>query len=87
MLVADNVSLALGGTPILREVTLGFAPGELSVLVGPNGAGKSTLLSVLAGDTRPDSGTVTLDGEPLAQWPVRRLARHRSYCHLMPGRH
>lgn len=47
---------------VLREVTFAVAPGALVGIVGENGAGKSTLLKILAGELRPDSGHIELDG-------------------------
>lgn len=44
------------GPPVLADVELQVARGEVVVLVGPNGAGKSTLLRVLAGELAPDVG-------------------------------
>ncbi|MDO4239211.1 ABC-F family ATP-binding cassette domain-containing protein [Micrococcus sp.] len=52
----EDVSLALGGTTILDDVTLRLAPGERLGVVGVNGAGKSTLLRLLDGRLTPDSG-------------------------------
>ncbi|MFE5939989.1 ABC-F family ATP-binding cassette domain-containing protein [Streptomyces sp. NPDC056470] len=46
----------------LRIEALRIAPGDRLLVSGPNGAGKSTLLRVLAGDLRPDSGTVVRSG-------------------------
>ncbi|MDR6866632.1 iron complex transport system ATP-binding protein [Microbacterium resistens] len=74
----DRVSHAIGGAEILRDVSLAVPYGRLLALVGPNGAGKSTLLGVLAGDVRPRSGSVRLDGRGLHQYRVRDLARRRS---------
>lgn len=48
------------GQPILRDLTLSPAAGELSVIIGPNGSGKSTALRVLAGLLRPTRGQVRL---------------------------
>lgn len=73
-LVAHGLSLALGSTLALRDVSLAVAPGWTAI-VGPNGAGKSTLLRVLAGLQRPDAGMVKLNGMALAQWPVRERAK------------
>ncbi|MFG3258218.1 ABC transporter ATP-binding protein [Streptomyces sp. NPDC048172] len=49
----------------LDGVDLDIAPGEFTVLVGPSGCGKSTLLDLLGGLTRPTSGRVLVDGEPV----------------------
>ncbi|GAA3121833.1 heme ABC transporter ATP-binding protein [Streptosporangium carneum] len=78
MIDADSVSLSVGSTPLLSEVSMRVAAGELVAVVGPNGAGKSSLLSVLAGDVAPSSGSVTLDGLPLRSLRPARLARMRA---------
>ncbi len=75
---ATNVSVVRQSNPVLNEVTLEVAAGELVALVGPNGAGKSTLLAVLAGDLRPDSGAVNIFGQAVAQWDPVALAQRRA---------
>mgnify|MGYP000409731333 CR=1 FL=1 len=47
-------------------------PGEILAVCGPNGAGKSTLLAALAGDLRPASGEIRIDGAPAAKPPPRK---------------
>lgn len=49
MLEARNVSVTLSGRPVLRNVGISVAKGEMLGLLGPNGAGKTTLIKVLAG--------------------------------------
>jgi NitT/TauT family transport system ATP-binding protein len=56
----------------LDDVSLRAEAGEFVCLVGPSGCGKSTLLDIIAGLTRPDSGRVLADGEP-----VTGPGRHR----------
>ncbi len=49
--------------PVLTDVSLSIAPGEIRGLVGENGAGKSTLINIVTGLFRCDAGDVLLDGE------------------------
>nr|WP_306428010.1 MULTISPECIES: ABC-F family ATP-binding cassette domain-containing protein [unclassified Brevibacterium] len=57
-LIATDVSVIRGATPILNHVDLNLSPTSRVAMVGENGRGKSTLLHVLAGDLAPDAGTV-----------------------------
>ena len=70
---AAGISVALGSTQALREVSL-RVPGGWTAIVGPNGAGKSTLLRALAGLQAPDAGDVLLDDRSLARMPPRERA-------------
>jgi iron complex transport system ATP-binding protein len=49
--------------------------GDLVGILGPNGSGKTTLLKMLCGALRPSSGTVTLEGRRLSDWPRREIAQ------------
>lgn len=51
-----------GDTRALDGLDLEARPGEILGVAGPNGAGKSTLIKILAGETRPDDGSIELDG-------------------------
>ena len=77
-LCAKKVTIERGGRAILRDASLTLTAGELMLVVGPNGAGKSTLMSALAGDERPGVGEVTLNGRPLANYPLDVLAGLRA---------
>jgi len=68
------VSRRFGGLQALSDVTFSVRPGEIVGVIGPNGAGKTTLFSTLMGLIRPDSGSVTLEGEPLAGLKPHKVA-------------
>jgi iron complex transport system ATP-binding protein len=78
VIVGRDLGLRRGSRWALRGVSLTVAPGQVVALVGPNGAGKSTLLRVLAGELRPHTGDVALDGEPLARMDAAAVARRRA---------
>jgi ABC-type multidrug transport system fused ATPase/permease subunit len=63
------------GRDVLHGVDLTVAPGERLAIVGPSGAGKSTLGRLLAGIHAPATGSVTVDGRPLASLPPEQLRR------------
>jgi branched-chain amino acid transport system ATP-binding protein len=75
MLVARGLTRRFGVITAVDAVDLDLATGDAVGLIGPNGAGKSTLLSLLAGDNPPDSGTLELDGLPIARLPLHARVR------------
>ena len=60
------------GQPVLRNITLDVAEGEVVCLLGPSGCGKSTLLRIIAGLEQADQGTLMIDGRELSTIPVHR---------------
>ncbi|MFD9192329.1 ABC transporter ATP-binding protein [Streptomyces phaeochromogenes] len=58
---------------VLHGIDLDIVPGERLAIVGPSGSGKSTLGQLLAGIHRPRTGSITLDGLPLAEIPLEDL--------------
>jgi tungstate transport system ATP-binding protein len=70
-IVFDNVHVAVGGTSILRGVSLCLAAGAPTVFIGPNGSGKTTLLRAAMGLVQPVSGTISHGGHSAAA-PARR---------------
>jgi iron complex transport system ATP-binding protein len=61
--------------PVLSGLDLALRAGDLVALLGPNGSGKTTLLRLLTGQLRPDRGSVTFGGRPVAEWRRDALAR------------
>ncbi|MEJ2864746.1 ABC transporter ATP-binding protein [Actinomycetospora flava] len=64
--VVDGVTKAFGATPVLHGVSLTAPVGTLTAVLGRSGCGKTTLLRIVAGFDRPDTGTVVVQGRPVA---------------------
>lgn len=72
---SENLAVCLGGTAVLRGVSISVGPGEIHAIVGLNGAGKTTLMRTLLGMLTPASGDVSLFGEQVARLPAARWTR------------
>ncbi|MFC9292940.1 ABC transporter ATP-binding protein [Streptomyces sp. NPDC057011] len=87
-LAAHRVSVAFAHRATrhqaLDAVDFSAAPGSATAIVGPSGSGKTTLLRVLAGLHPADSGTLSLDGEPLAPTARKRPRAHHRRIQLVP---
>jgi len=66
MLQVDALNKSYGGLVAVDRVSLRAGAGETIGLLGPNGAGKTTIVAMIAGLIRPDSGSVHIEGRPLA---------------------
>jgi thiamine transport system ATP-binding protein len=67
-----DISLSLGATTVLRNLSLDVGDGEVVAIHGPSGSGKSTLLRVIAGLIAPDAGHILLDGAVIDDVPTHR---------------
>ncbi|TXT24783.1 MAG: ABC transporter-like protein [Gallionellaceae bacterium] len=76
MLQARNLSVAIGGKVVCRDLDMAILPGQCWGVLGQNGAGKTTLLRTLAGLHPPQAGAVIWSGQPLQTIARRDLARH-----------
>ena len=70
MLELKNLNKSFGAFQALNDLTMTVPKGTVYGLVGPNGAGKSTAIRHILGVYRPDSGSVTLDGETIFENPA-----------------
>lgn len=61
------------GTHAIRNLSMTIEPGKTTALVGLSGAGKTTIVNLLDKFYAPNSGTITLDGVPLAEWDTQVL--------------
>jgi cell division transport system ATP-binding protein len=77
MVKLTRVSKSFGKTPVLSDISISIAPGELIEVSGPSGAGKTTLLRLIHGQLRPNKGEVWVEGRGLHRWWRRGLGRIR----------
>ena len=75
----SSLSLSLGETDILRDVTFSIPRGRFLSIVGPNGAGKTTLLRCVMGVVDNWCGAILVDGRPVGSHKRKDLARLVSY--------
>ena len=61
--------------PVIRDVSMDLARGEVVALLGPNGSGKTTTFYSIAGLVSPDGGKVMLDGRDVTYLPMYRRAQ------------
>jgi len=61
--------------PVLANISLQAAPGEMIALVGPTGAGKSSLVNLLPGFYEVSSGKITIDGQDISSVSLASLRR------------
>jgi len=85
VLSVDVLDVAYGQIRALKGVALAVGRGEIVALLGNNGAGKTTTLKTISGLLRPTSGTITLEGQPLAGVPPHEIVM-RGLAHVPEGR-
>ncbi|MDD6328117.1 MAG: ABC transporter ATP-binding protein [Eubacteriales bacterium] len=66
MLKCENLKKKYLMTTAVSDLNLEIHGGRIYALLGPNGSGKSTLMKMIVGITKPSSGTITLEGEPIS---------------------
>lgn len=85
LLRIEGLTAGYGGVPVVRDLSLDVAAGEVVALLGPNGAGKTTTLLSISGLIRPISGLVTVLGAPVATSSPHKMAR-RGLAHVPEDR-
>lgn len=79
MLMYDNVTAAVGGKEIVKNISVSFPYGTITCILGPNGSGKSTLLQSLFSPYYLKEGTILLDDRPIMEYPSREKAMRIAY--------
>ena len=73
MIEIRNVHKHFGGLRAVDGASMSLAKGAITGLIGPNGAGKTTLFNIIAGELKPSSGQVLLDGKDITGWKPHEL--------------
>ncbi len=92
MISARNLCKRFGDLEVLRGISLDVAAGEVVSVVGASGAGKTTLLQILGTLSRPDEGSVEIDGvnpfalgdKALSAFRNRQIGFVFQFHHLLP---
>ena len=71
----QNLTVGYDGAPLIRDITVEIARGEIVTLIGPNGSGKSTILKTVTRQLRAIAGAVYIDGRDLRHFTHRELAQ------------
>jgi branched-chain amino acid transport system ATP-binding protein len=75
LLDASGVTVRIGGSPVLDDVSVQVGHGRVVGLIGPNGAGKTTFIDAITGFVAPAAGSVRLAGTVLDGRPPHERAR------------
>ncbi|MEU6760443.1 ABC transporter ATP-binding protein [Streptomyces sp. NPDC005409] len=86
LLKVEDLKVAYGKIEAVKGISFEVNEGEIVCLVGTNGAGKTTTLRTLSGLLKPKSGSITFDGQPLANVPAHKIVAMK-LAHSPEGRH
>lgn len=78
MISALHINKSFGTLQVLKDICFTATGAEVVSIVGASGAGKSTLLQILGSLSKPDSGTVEIDGVDIYSLSPGELARFRN---------
>lgn len=79
MIETKHLDGGYGSHTVLRDISLSFPPGQVTVLLGPNGCGKSTLVKTVLGLQPRQGGDILFDGESIDCLTVRQIAQKAAY--------
>ncbi len=79
MIDIRNIVFSYNVQPVLQDVCCRIDTGDFVALAGPNGSGKSTLIKCVNGILKPQSGTISVDGQPVAHYSPNAMARIIAY--------
>lgn len=78
MISLQHLTVSLGSSVILRDVSLDIGPNDVVCVAGGEGAGKTTLLKLFTRELQPREGVIKIDGAVLSQLPREVLRMYRA---------
>ena len=72
MLELEHIQKSFDGVPVLKDISLQVADGEIVSILGPSGCGKTTLLNLILGIVDADSGRICYDGQDRTRAPMEK---------------
>ncbi|TKG94720.1 ABC transporter ATP-binding protein [Puteibacter caeruleilacunae] len=92
MIIAENITKEFGDLKVLKGINLHIQKGEVVSIVGASGAGKTTLLQIIGSLSKPDGGSIKVNGVEISNLSERQLANFRNqeigfvfqFHHLLP---
>lgn len=78
MIAIKNLRKSFDRLEVLKGISLSIKPSEIVSVVGPSGAGKTTLLQMIGTLSRPDSGSVVIDGVDVNKLTDNELSAFRN---------
>lgn len=78
MINVANIRKSYGSLPVLRDINLKIDKGEIVSIVGASGAGKTTLLQILGTLDKPDTGSITIEGQEVTKLKQRAMSAFRN---------
>lgn len=72
MLELEHIQKSFDGVPVLKDISLQVADGEIVSILGPSGCGKTTLLNLILGIVDADGGQIRYDGQDLTRTPMEK---------------
>jgi ATP-binding cassette subfamily F protein 3 len=73
MITVNDISVQFGGTTLFSDVSFAINENDKIALMGKNGAGKSTLLKIIAGQSKPSTGTISAPKEAVIAYLPQHL--------------
>ena len=80
MIEVRHLSKSFDGLPVLKDINLDIAKGEVVTIIGPSGSGKSTLLRCLNLLERPDGGSIIFDGQDILHEKIKIETIRKRAC-------